>query len=94
MKKHLAIAALGALWVASATAAAAQPVSPPPVDVGRHHGNIEEAQRLTREAFERVTAAQQDNHDDAGGHLQRAKELLDQASAEMKQAAEFINAHR
>ena len=93
MKRHLAVAALGALWVASATAAAAQPVAPPEQDVGRHHGNIEAAQQLTRQAWNRLSEAQQDNHDDAGGHLRRAKELLDQASSEMKQAAEFINRH-
>ena len=93
MKRHLAVAALGALWVASATAAAAQPVPPPEQDVGRHHGHIEAAQQLTRQAWNRLSEAQQDNHDDAGGHLRRAKELLDQASSEMKQAAEFINRH-
>ena len=94
MKTHLTAAALAALCMAAATIAAAQPAPPPEQDVGRHHGNIEAAQKLTRQAWDRLSAAQQDNRDDAGGHLRRAKEYLDQASAEMKQAAEFINSRR
>ncbi len=91
MKKHHAVAALAACLVASATAAAAQPVPPPEQDVGRHHGNIKAAQKLIRQAWDRLSDAQRDNNDDAGGHLRRAKELLDQTSSEMKQAAEFVN---
>jgi hypothetical protein len=91
MKIKLAAGAIAALWVASATIAAAQPVPPPEQDVGHRHGNIDAAQALTRQAWNRLSEAQQDNRDDAGGHLRRAKELLDQASSEMKAAAVFIN---
>jgi hypothetical protein len=94
MKTQRSIALVAALWVASAAIAAAQPVPPPEQDVGHRHGNIDAAQALTRQAWNRLSEAQQDNHDDAGGHLRRAKELLDQASSEMKEAAVFINHHR
>jgi hypothetical protein len=77
-----------------AAAASAQPVPPPEQNVGSHHGNIEAAQAYTRQAWNRLSEAQRDNHDDAGGHLRRAKELLDQASAEMKAAAVYLNSGR
>jgi Spy/CpxP family protein refolding chaperone len=91
--KPLFIAACAAALLGAA-AASAQPVPPPEQDVGRHHGNIEAAQSLTRQAWDRVSDAQRANHGDTGGHLRRAKELLDEASAEMKAAAEYINSGR
>ena len=86
--------AICATALLGATAASAQPVPPPEQDVGRHHGNIEAAQSLTRQAWNRLSQAQQDNRDDAGGHLRRAKELLDEASSEMKAAAQYLNSGR
>ncbi len=92
MKRFLTAACAMALL--GAAAASAQPVPPPEQDVGRHHGNIEAAQAYTRQAWDRLSQAQRDNRDDAGGHLRRAKELLDQASAEMKAAAVYLNSGR
>jgi hypothetical protein len=60
------------------------------VDPGRHP-NIAKAQHHTVEAFEMVEAAQKAGKDEFGGHLEKAKELLAQASHEMKEAAEFYN---
>lgn len=60
------------------------------VNPGRHP-NIAAAQRLTQQAYERVVAAQQANEYDMGGHAQKAKELLDQANQELKQAAQAAN---
>lgn len=74
-----------------ASAAIAQ--APPAENVGRHHPNIEAAQRLTRQAWEKISAAQQANEFDMQGHAQKAKDLLDQASREMKAAAEAANKH-
>jgi|SRR5215471_17768371 len=66
----------------------AQNVSP------RRHPNLAAAQRLTAQAFKRVTdaqQAQQANEWDMEGHAQKAKDLLDQANNELKQAAQATN---
>src|SRR5215831_6000397 len=63
----------------------AQNVSP------RKHPNIAAAQRLTAQAFEKITAAQRANEFDLAGHAAKAKELLDQANEELKKAAEVSN---
>lgn len=62
--------------------------------VGRRHPNLAAAQRLTQQAFERIVAAQQANEFDMAGHAQRAKELLEQANRELKEAAEAANRRR
>ena len=55
------------------------------------HGNIAAAQELSRQAFDRMTAAQAANEFDLGGHAKRAKELLFEANQEMKLAAVSAN---
>ena len=55
------------------------------------HPNLAAAQRLTAQAAQRISAAQQANEFDMNGHAQKAKELLDQASAELNQAAAAAN---
>jgi hypothetical protein len=54
-------------------------------------GDIARAQELSREAYDAITAAQQANEFDLGGHAARPKNLLQQANAEMKQAALAAN---
>jgi F0F1-type ATP synthase membrane subunit b/b' len=66
----------------------AQNVSP------KKHPNIAAAQRLTAQAFQKITAAQQANEWDMEGHAAKAKELLDQANNELKQAAEAANKNK
>ncbi len=63
-------------------------------NVGRRHPNLAAAQRHCQRAFERVLAAQKANEWDMAGHAQKAKELLDQANAELKLAAETASARR
>lgn len=63
------------------------------VSPGRHP-NLAAAQRLSRQAWQRVVDAQQANEWDLGGHAQRAKELLDQVNNELKLAAEASNRRR
>ena len=58
-----------------------------------HHPNLAAAQRLSHQAWEKITAAQAANEWDLGGHAQKAKELLDQVNIELKMAAEAAN-HR
>ena len=59
------------------------------------HPNLAEAQRLLVEANNRVIEAQKDNRDDMRGHAERARQLMAEASRELKLAAEAANAaHR
>jgi hypothetical protein len=60
------------------------------VSAGRHP-NLAAAQRLSQRAYEKIIAAQQANEWDMQGHAQKAKDLLDQANRELKQAAEAAN---
>lgn len=55
------------------------------------HPNIAAAQRLADEAADKVTAARAANEWDLDGHAARAKELLNQASHELTEAAESLN---
>jgi hypothetical protein len=57
------------------------------------HPNLAAAQRLSREAYEKVTAAQRANEWDMGGHAAKAKELLEKVNDELKAAAEEANEH-
>jgi hypothetical protein len=56
------------------------------------HPNLAAAQRLCVEAFDKINLAQQANEFDMKGHAKKAKELLEQASNELKEAAEAANA--
>lgn len=67
---------------------------PPAENVGHRHPNLMAAQRLTEQAYNKIVAAQQANEWDMDGHAQRAKDLLDQANRELKQAAEAANHRR
>lgn len=63
------------------------------VSAGRHP-NLAAAQRLCAQAYERIVQAQQANEFDLGGHAQKAKNLLDQANNELKQAAQTANRNK
>lgn len=89
-KTHTLILGLASILVAG-TLAIAQPqrnVS------GARHPNIAAAQRLSQQAFEKIVAAQQANEWDLGGHAQKAKNLLEEANRELKEAAEAANHKR
>ncbi|MGA8489601.1 MAG: hypothetical protein WB711_04215 [Terriglobales bacterium] len=58
---------------------------------GKKHPNLAAAQRLCDQAFEKIQAAQSANEFDLGGHAAKAKDLLEQASKELKQAAMSSN---
>lgn len=60
------------------------------VSPGRHP-NLAAAQRLSRQAWQRIMDAQKANEWDMQGHAQRAKDLLDQANNELKLAAQSAN---
>lgn len=83
------------LCVAPLALAVATAVAAPPVDnvSGKRHPNLAAAQRLSTKAYEKIVAAQQANEWDMAGHAQKAKDLLDQANRELKEAAETANKH-
>jgi hypothetical protein len=54
----------------------------------KRHPNLAAAQRLSTQAYEKITAAQKANEWDMQGHAAKAKELLDQVNNELKEAAE------
>ena len=58
------------------------------------HPNIAAAQKLSRQAYNKIVAAQKANEYDLEGHAQRAKELLDQVNEELKLAAEAANKNK
>jgi hypothetical protein len=58
---------------------------------GHKHPNLAAAQRLSRDAWEKVSVAQQADEWDMEGHAAKAKELLDQVNNELKLAAEAAN---
>jgi hypothetical protein len=63
------------------------------VNPGRHP-NIAAAQSHCQEAFDKIVAAQQANEWDMKGHAQKAKELLEKANSELKEAAEAANENK
>ncbi len=60
----------------------------------RRHPNLAAAQRLSDQAYQKTIAAQKANAWDMDGHAAKAKELLDQANNELKQAAEASNENK
>jgi hypothetical protein len=94
LKKLSAITMLlGLLCVTPGLVNAAPPVQKKPVQniSCQKHPNLCRAQKQTDNAFKSITAAQQANEFDLAGHAAKAKELLDQANKELKQAAEVSN---
>jgi len=82
---------LGAALVGGGLAVAQKPVDNVS---GKRHPNLAAAQKLSTEAFEKITAAQQANEWDMDGHAAKAKELLDQVNKELKLAAEAANKNK
>jgi len=64
----------------------------PVVNIDSHrHGNLAAAQGYIVNAYQRIQRAQSANHGELGGHAQRAKDLLTQADAELRLAADVAN---
>ena len=62
------------------------------IDPNRHP-HLAAAQHHCREAFREIGEAQHANDYDMGGHADHARQLLDQAAHELKEAAEAANRH-
>ena len=91
MSKSLIGAALAVALIGAGAAVAQRPVDNVS---GRRHPNLAAAQRLSQQAWEKITAAQRANEWDLEGHAAKAKELLDQVNRELKLAAESANKNR
>ncbi|MGB2626267.1 MAG: hypothetical protein WAK20_05730 [Candidatus Acidiferrum sp.] len=89
MKSKIALTAVLAAGLMGGVAALAQK----PVDNvnAQKHPNLAAAQRLSQQAWEKLSAAQQANEWDMQGHAAKAKDLLDQVNKELKLAAEAAN---
>jgi hypothetical protein len=67
----------------------------PPRNINPHmHPNLADAQRLCDRAYQKVEDAQRANEFDLGGHAAKAKDLLREASDELKEAAREANEHK
>jgi hypothetical protein len=88
MKKHRVLAAVFSALLAIGGVALAQPKRN--VSAAKHP-NIAAAQRLSQQAYDKISAAQQANEFDMQGHAAKAKSLLEQVNNELKQAAEAAN---
>jgi hypothetical protein len=88
LKTRLRAAFLGSLLLIGGVALAQRPVKNVS---GARHPNLAAAQRLSRQAWQKIVDAQQANEWDMQGHAQKAKELLDQANNELKMAAQAAN---
>jgi hypothetical protein len=87
-KNRLLTAVVGSLLLLGGVAVAQRPdrnVS------GARHPNLAAAQRLSRQAFDKIVEAQRANEWDMQGHAQKAKELLEQVNDQLKEAAEAAN---
>ena len=87
-KNRLLTAVVGSLLLLGGVAVAQKPVRNVS---GARHPNLAAAQRLSRQAFEKIVEAQRANEWDMSGHAQKAKELLEQVNNELKEAAEAAN---
>jgi len=71
---------------------AAQDAQAPVVNIDpNQHGNLASAQGDIVDAYQRIETAQHDNHNELGGHAQKAKDFLTQADAELRLAADFAD---
>lgn len=81
-------AALACLALLTAPALAKEPVE----NINpRRHPSLAKAQHLSRQAFDKITAAQKANEWDLEGHAAKAKDLLQQVNEELKLAAIAAN---
>ncbi len=78
--------AIRAAVIALAVAAPLGLVMADKTQKGPGHPNLEAAQKLSQQAFERLEAAQKANEYELGGHAAKAKDLLKQANDEIKLA--------
>jgi len=89
VKTRIVTAVLGSLLLVGGGIAVAQRPKEN-VSAGRHP-NLAAAQRLSTQAYQKITAAQEANEWDMQGHAKKAKELLEEVNNQLKMAAEAAN---
>jgi hypothetical protein len=90
-KKWLSSGILTAALVFAGVAIAQRPG----MDIDPHrHANLAEAQEHIQQAYAKIEEAQQANSDRLGDHAEKAKQLLAEASRELKAAAEYADHRR
>jgi predicted metal-dependent phosphoesterase TrpH len=91
MTKRILTPVVASLLLIGGIAIAQKPVEN--VSKGRHP-NIAAAQRLSQQAYEKITAAQEANEWDMQGHAKKAKQLLEEVNNELRQAATAANKNK
>jgi hypothetical protein len=85
---------LGTVFTAGLIFGGALMAQMPAENIDPHkHPNLAEAQHHIQQAWAKVDEAQQANKEQLGGHASKAKEHLEAADRELKEAAEFANHH-
>ena len=85
MKKFALVAMVSALMLIGTTALTQGPVRNVS---GSKHPDLAAAQKATNEAWNKLSAAQKSGEWDTAGHAQKAKDLLESASNELKLSIE------
>ena len=88
MKPRILGVVFGSLLAIGGAAVAQAPKTN--VAAGRHP-NLAAAQRMSKNAYDKIIEAQKANEWDMAGHAQKAKDLLDQVNSELKLAAQAAN---
>jgi hypothetical protein len=83
-------ATLAAVLVLAGVAVAQRPVEN--ID-GKVHPHLAASQHHLAAAWQEAETARADNHDQLGGHAEKALEHMLAADRELKEAAEYSNAH-
>ncbi len=82
--------ALAVLLVLAGVAVAQRPAED--IDA-RRHPHLASSQHHLAAAWQEAETARTDNHEELGGHAEKALEHIQAASRELKEAAEYANAH-
>jgi hypothetical protein len=83
-------AALAVVLVLGGVAVAQRPVED--IDA-RKHPHLAASQHHIMAAWQEAETARTDNHEELGGHAEKALEHLVAADRELKEAAEYANGH-
>jgi len=82
--------ALAVLLVLAGVAVAQRPAED--IDA-RRHPHLASSQHHLAAAWQEAETARTDNHEELGGHAEKALEHMQAAARELKEAAEYANSH-
>jgi len=86
MRNSLARSLVAVLALAAPVGLALAESPAPPSKNLKNHPNLDAAQKLVAQGFDKLEAAQRANEYDLGGHAAKAADLLRQAKAELDAA--------